>query len=283
MRKTILFCALAIVCGVIGCSDETPVGNEPVVEPIPASWDDQSDRDWLYRNQYKQHMRHLWIDSNRVVSAGRGDLEPTWVEIVGAASDIQRRAEMMGGFWSQIVAAGEEIEFCLEDQDRMGTSAEFKALGAACDGCHMATWSPAYLHVTSGTVDRWLDNRLTKHDVNEMDNNPPPTIPNREAMKALFFHYNMMSMRIEQWQPDKMKESLDLILSEARIRVERWKTVASNAAKLVDLANSSHVPSTKVAPPSIATSSSATGGSDREAVAKAVTAAANRPAACAKS
>ncbi|MBZ0136684.1 MAG: hypothetical protein K8I27_09955 [Planctomycetes bacterium] len=239
MRKAILFCALAVACFLVACgADNTSSGNDGTdVAPMPPSWDNQTDRDWLYRNQYKQHMRHLWIDCNRVVSAGRGDLEPTWVEIIGAAADVQRRASIMGGFWSDIVAAGEEIEYCLDDQDRMGTAAEFTKLGAACDGCHMATWSPAYLHVTNGTVDGWLNNRVTKHNVNEQDNNPPPTLPNREAMKKLFFHYSMAQMRLEQWQPEDMKTSIGKILEEARVRSERWGTVATEAGKIVELAN----------------------------------------------
>lgn len=239
MRKAILFGALAIVFGVIGCSggNEPVANNEPVVAEIPPSWDDQSDTDWIYRNQYKQHMRHLWLDCNRVVSAGRGDLEPSWVEIVGSAGDIQRRAEMFHGFWKQIVDSGEELQYCLEDKDRMGASAEFTKLGAACDGCHMATWSPAYLHVTKGTITRWVNDLPTEHNVNEMDDNPPPTYPNREVMKKLNFHYQMATMRLEQWQTEEMLKSIGEILPEAKIRAERWKTVADNAKKIVDLAN----------------------------------------------
>lgn len=238
MRKVILLCALAIICGVIGCSggnDPAP-GNEPVVETIPPSWDDQSYRDWIYRNQYKQHMRHLWLGCNRVVSAGRGDLEPTWVEIVGSAGDIQRRAEMFEGFWQTIFASGEEIQYCLDDQDRMGAAAEFTKLGDACDGCHMATWSPAYLHVTKGTIDRWLNNLPTAHNVSEMDNNPPPAVPNREAMKKLNFHYLMSTQWLEGWKVEDMKKSLDQITPEAETRSRLWNAVATNAKKIVDLA-----------------------------------------------
>ena len=240
MRKVVLFCALSIFFGALGCgggNDAAPDNSAVGVEEIPPSWDDQSNHDWIYRNQYKQHMRHLWLDCNRVVSAGRGDLEPTWIEISGAAADIQRRAELMGGFWSDILAAGEEIEYCLEDEDRMGASAEFTKLGAACDGCHMATWSPAYLHVTKGTVDRWLNNLPTAHNVNETDKNPPPAVPNREVMKKLNFHYQMATMRLEQWQPEDLNKSLAEILPEAKTRAERWKAVADSAKKLVDLAN----------------------------------------------
>jgi hypothetical protein len=236
MRVVICLAAATLVCAAVGCSGgKTDNGNEPGDKP-PASLDDQSDRDWLYRSQYKSHMRHLWIDSNRIVSAGRGDLEPTWFEIRASARDIRERAELMGGYWSEIVARGEEVQMCAEDEDRMGASNEFRALGAACDGCHMATWSPAFLHVTSGTIDRWLKNLPTKHGENEQDTVPPPAIPNREAMKRLYFHYSMAEMRIEQWQPQDLNDALSKLLPEAKIRADRWKTVATRAAELEQLA-----------------------------------------------
>lgn len=238
MRKLIVLFLLAITTAVIGCGTENSTGNSPAESPKKpaASLDDQSDRDWLYRSQYKSHMRHMWIDANRIVSAGRGDLEPTWYEIRASAGDIRRRAELISGFWSDIVKRIEEIEWCADDDDRMGAANEFRALGASCDGCHMATWSPAYLHVTNSIIDGWLTNQPTNHQADEQDAEPPPAIPNRETMKKLFFHYSMAEMRIEEWQPEALKKSLAEILPEAKLRAERWKTVADNAKKLEESA-----------------------------------------------
>src|SRR5690606_19552455 len=163
------FTALALAACVKSADPAPTPGG---AEGKPPSWDDQSDRDWLYRSQFKTHMRHLWINSNRVASAGRGSAEPTWHEIRAGAEDIRNRARMLGGYWQQLRESTETMLECVEDEDRFGATLEFRELGAACDGCHMATWSPAYLHVTNKVVQGWLANKPTPHGVEEVDDNP---------------------------------------------------------------------------------------------------------------
>jgi cytochrome c556 len=241
MRWLILLAVLTVTCAVIGCSgggnnDEAPAGNAPPEKP-PIGWDDQADRDWLYRSQYKAHMRHMWIDCNRIVSAGRGDLEPTWYEIESAASDIRRRAGDFAGFWSEIDEAGGLVLECAEDNDRIGASKEFKRLGAACDGCHLASWSPAYLHVTGEEIDNWRKNIPSTPGMSEVMAEPPPAIPNRKSMQDIFFHYQMVELRLQKWEVADLKESMSHIRPEAAKRAARWRTVETSAGTILDLAN----------------------------------------------
>lgn len=238
----LLFAALALVCVVVGCSggDNADNGIAPqppaVAEKPPVNWDDQSDRDWLHRSQFKTNMRHMWIDSNRVASAGRGDMEPSWAEIRAGAGDIRTRASLIGGFWAKIQQHAEEALLCADDEDRIGVTNELVGLNEACDGCHMLSWSPAYLHVTEGVVDGWLAGKDTDHTANKVEQLPPPEIPNRQAMKDLWFHTQMAELRLKNWEVEDLQAELKAILPEAKVRAERWKTVTDNAGKLVDLA-----------------------------------------------
>ncbi len=237
MRKSILFAALAALCVVISCGSGDNAGNAPETPAAPpVSWDDQSNLDWRHRSQYKTHMRHMWVDSNRIVTAGRGDAVPSWAEIWSAAEDIQRRATLMGGFWRDIAERAATILECAQDRDRIGASEEFRALGAACDGCHMATWSPAYMHVTDHIMDGWLLNKPTTGVPEEVDQNPPPLIPNRTVMQKLYFDYQVLELHIEQWRADKMAENVNPMREEAEKRAERWEGVAAKAKELVELA-----------------------------------------------
>jgi hypothetical protein len=224
---------------VAACSGGNEPGNtpEPAAEKPPVNWDDQSDLDWLHRSQFKTNMRHMWIDSNRIVSAGRGDMEPTWGEIMAGAMDIQTRANLIGGYWAKIQKHTEEALVCAEDEDRIGVTYELAGLNEACDGCHMISWSPAYLHVNDDVVNGWLKGEDTAHDVMIGQAVPPPEIANRRSMKDLWFHLEMAELRLEKWLVDDLRTELNAILPEAKLRAERWKKVADNAGKLVELAS----------------------------------------------
>jgi hypothetical protein len=220
---------LSALCACVAKDGENPA--EPSVE-IPPSWDDQGDSDWIYRNQFKGHMRHLWLDCNRVVSAGRGDMRPTYVEIRASAADIRERAELMGGYWDKLAAQAEEMQWILEDEDRIGATQTLKAIGAACDGCHMASWSPAYLHITTNTLQAWLDNRPTPHGEDENDANPPPTNPNRKSMQLLWRDYQSLENGIEAWDIVLAQESIEMLLPEFKARADAWTRVAELAGKI---------------------------------------------------
>jgi cytochrome c556 len=240
MRNVVLTGLLAVCSAVLGCGGGVDVGNAnsetPSSNKPPVGWDDQSDHDWLYRSQYKQHMRHMWIDCNRVVSAGRGDLEPTWHEIDASGADIRRRAEDFAGFWAEIDAAGGAILEAVDEDDRLSARREYQRMGAACDGCHMASWSPTYLHVTSEEISNWRSNKPSTPGMTIAQAEPPPAIPNREAMKTLFFNYQMVELRLQKWEIEDLKKSMAPVRAEAAKRAERWKTVADQAGVLVDLA-----------------------------------------------
>jgi cytochrome c556 len=232
MKLACLLLICAIGCALLACGKA-----DAPAETAPApSWDDQSDRDWLYRSQYKTHMRHMWIDANRIVSAGRGDAEPMWAEIWAGAEDIQRRAKLLGDFWRDLDERATNILEAIEDEDRFGAAEEFRALGAACDGCHMVTWSPAYLHVTVDVMDGWLKNKPTPHGVEEIDLNPPPAIPNREVMKKLWEAYYRVELRLELWQIEDLRKQLGVMQPEFKQRTVFWKQVEDNAARIVALA-----------------------------------------------
>jgi hypothetical protein len=237
MRKVVLTGLLAVCCAVLGCGGGGDSNNaEPVAQKPPIGWDDQSDRDWLHRNQYKQHMRHLWIDCNRIVSAGRGDLEPTWYELHSAAADIRRRAGDFAGWWAQVDDAGGKMLECVDDEDRVGATREFQRMGAACDECHMASWSPLYLHVTNEEIDNWRNNKPSTPGMSIEMEDPPPATPNREAMKTLFFSYQMVELRLQKWEIEDLKKSMAPVRTEAAKRAERWKTVADEAGVIVEQA-----------------------------------------------
>jgi hypothetical protein len=241
MRAVVITGLLAVVFAVLGCGgggDNTapPPDNTPAKPPV--NWDDQADHDWVHRSQYKQHMRHLWIDCNRIVSAGRGDLEPTWHEILASASDIKRRAEDFAEFWSEIDESGGGILECVEDEDRIGATREYQRMGAACDACHMATWSPMYLHITSEEMANWNNNKPSHPGTMIEQENPPPTLPNREAMKTLFFNYRMVELKLQNWAPEEVKEYMTPLRAEAAKRAQRWKTVAEQAGVIAGAAKS---------------------------------------------
>lgn len=234
MKLTLTLLALCVACLLVACGGADNTDTTPAKPAV--SLDDQSDRDWRFRSQYKAHMRHLWIDCNRIAGAGRGDLEPTWHEIRASAMDVAARAKLLGGYWADIEARSGTIVECVEDEDRIGASDELKAMGAACDGCHLATWSPAYLHVTLDTMQRWLNNQPAEHGAGEVDVEPPPAIPNRAVMQGLWDRYQKAESRLTKWDPTGVKNHLEAIRPVAAERAQLWKTVGDNAEKLVALA-----------------------------------------------
>lgn len=239
MRYAMLLLAATLVCVAAACgAGNGPEGNaadNAPTEAAPRNWDDQSDRNWRHNSQYKAHMRMLWVDCNRVVAAGRGDAEPTWHEIRAGAEDIARRADLIGGFWAEIDKQAAELLDCVEYDDRINATEAYKNMGAACDGCHHVTWPISYMHVTDGVVDRWLKNLPTHGQMEETDEVPPPLIPNRDSMKTLFFHYQMLELRLEQFKIEDVREQVDAVRKQAQPRAARWKTVGDNARTIAEL------------------------------------------------
>lgn len=225
---------LTVVCAIAAC---TPAGNQtPVPKGPPAVWDDQSDPDWRHRSQFKASMRHMWIAANRIVSAGRGDKRPNYDEIWPAAADIARRARMAHNFWSEIARTVDNLALALDDDDRPGANDEFRALSAACDGCHLATWSPTYLHITPNTVEAWKQNRIKLGMEMEHFDNPPPEIPNRVLMQKLWKQYQAAQVALQDWKKPQVKSELVPVAEAARAQAQLWGQVADNAAQLAELA-----------------------------------------------
>lgn len=236
MRLASLLFVAAVACLIVGCvkSDEAPQP-KPSNKP-PITWDDQGDRDWRFRSQYKMHMRNMWADCNRIVTAGRGDAVPTWHELWSNAADIEQRARLIGGFWRELEQRSAELLECAADDDRIGATEQFRYLGAACDGCHLSTWSQAYLHVTEGILEGWLRNRVTHGQAEEVDPNPPPLIPNRTVMQQLYKDYANTELFLERWMVEDLRQSVTAMQPEFKKRAERWQAVRDNAAEIVELA-----------------------------------------------
>ncbi len=236
-----LICGLlllsAVTCAVASCTGRSESNNEPVA-PVakPPSWDDQSDNLWPYRSQFKAHMRHLWLDANRLVSAGRGDARPTFNEIYASAADISRRAGLMHGFWKGIADHAQMLQMAVEDDDRPGATEEMRELGLSCDGCHMATWSPAYLHVTLHTIDAWKANQIKLGMEMETDKEPPPEIPNRVVMQSMWKQFQAAESALKAWNKAEALRQVEQISGMAKTRAALWRTVQENADALVELA-----------------------------------------------
>lgn len=238
MRRLLLLLLAAISIGFAAAACSPAASNNQAPEPKgpSASWDDQSDPDWRYRSQFKASMRHMWIYANRIVSAGRGDKRPTYDEIWPAAADIQRRARMAASFWNAVSKATDSLQMAMDDDDRPGANEEFRAVGAACDGCHMATWSPYYLHVTPSTVEAWKNNRTKLGMEMEHDDNPPPEFPNRVLMQGLWKNYQAAQLALQDWKKPQVAAELKQMADVSRNQAQLWGQVADNAEKLVELA-----------------------------------------------
>lgn len=229
------FAGLALAFAAAACGGAND--NQPEAAPAkPVSWDDQSNVNWRYNSQFKSSMRHMWIDANRIVSAGRGEKRPTYDEIWAAAGDIGRRARMGNNFWSTIVKTTKDLQAAMEDDDRPGAADEFRALGVACDGCHMATWSPAYLHVTLANIDAWKANRIKLGLEMEEGLEPPPEIPNRVLMQGLWKNYQAAQLALQDWKKPQVTSELNQIATVAADQALLWKQVMENADTLVELA-----------------------------------------------
>lgn len=231
-RFTLALGLAACACVAVACSQK----DEPAANTAPPakspSWDDQSDRDWLYRMQFKDHMRHMWIDSNRIASAGRGDKQPNFDEIWAGATDIGQRSAIMLGYWSAIRDSTAQALAALEDSDRIAVAERIRDAGLACDGCHMATWSPAYLHVTGKVVDAWAANQDTPMDHPEVDANPPPEIPARRTMAALWKELQEAQQALKSWDKKTLASALKAIKPPASQGATFWATVHDNALKI---------------------------------------------------
>lgn len=233
MRAMIAALGLAAcLCAVAACGGANEAGNAPVALTKPPSWDDQGNRDWLYRMQFKDHMRHLWIDANRIASAGRGDEQPAWDEIWAGAADIAQRSALMQRYWEGVRDGAAEGLLALEDDDRIGTADAVRAAGLACDGCHMATWSPAYLHVTGGVLDAWAAGKNTPADHLETDKNPPPEIPARRVMANLWRHLQAAQVAVKDWDKPALEAAFKEIQGPATSGASMWKTVHDHAAAI---------------------------------------------------
>lgn len=231
--------ALAAGFAIAACTPTAENNTPPVKAGPPPSWDDQSDTDWLYRSQFKASMRHMWIDANRIVSAGRGDKRPSYDEIWAGAEDIARRARIGVNFWSTIAKQADALQMALDDDDRPGAADEFRALGMACDGCHMAAWSPAYIHVTLKNLEAWQKNRITSGMEMEKDKEPPPSIPHRELMQRMWTQYQAAQLALQDWKKPQVTAETKQIGEAAKGQAALWQTVLENAETLVKLARAS--------------------------------------------
>lgn len=236
MRYLMVFTLLATCgCAFFACSGGTnETANAPAVRP--PSWDDQSSKDWLYRMQYKGHMRHMWIGANRIVTAGAGDKQPNWDEIWAGAADIESRSELMLRYWKGMRDHAENGLMAVEDGDRIGADDAVRKVGLNCDGCHMATWSPAYLHITHGTLDAWVAGKNAPMDMLESDDEPPPEWPNRRVMAELWKQWQVAQLGVQDWKKERIVEGLKPILAEAATRTTHWQSIHDNAVKLKQLA-----------------------------------------------
>lgn len=238
MRRILVLALAALAAGfVIAACTPLAQDNQPGKKKgPPPSWDDQSDTDWLYRSQFKSSMRHMWIDANRIVSAGRGDARPNYEEIWGSAEDIARRAKQGYNFWSSIAKTVDALHLAMDDDDRPGANDEFRALGVTCDGCHMAAWSPAYLHVTLDHMEKWKQNRIKLGLEMEKDKEPPPEIPHRVFMQKLWEQYQAAQLAMQDWKKAEAKAETLKIAEAAKVQMVYWQQVLVSAEKLVELA-----------------------------------------------
>ena len=233
MRICILTATLALACAIIAsCVARPDDGNAPA-KPVRNEHDEQANREWLDRNQLKTLMRHMWIDSNRIWSATQGDARPPYDEVWAAAEDIRRRASDMHRHWDQIHTHLEEVLVCAEEDDRIGAAYELRTAGAGCDGCHMAVWSPAYLHVTNGVVDAWLKGMPTPMEEDEMTRTPPPDLPFRRVMQQLWGNYQSVRTAIATWDLPTIKSETPKMIEVARKNSIWWKGVVTEAETMI--------------------------------------------------
>ncbi|MCC6465040.1 MAG: hypothetical protein IT463_06840 [Planctomycetes bacterium] len=231
---------LVLAVAMTACGQGDNPGNTAAKGP-PLSWDDQAADNWHHSSQFKTNMRFMWIGANRIVSAGRGDKKPTYDEIWTGAADVSRRAGLYLNYWKAIQESHQNLMLALDDDDRPNATDEFRNFAQACDGCHFQSWSPAYLHVTKGIMDGWTENKTTPPglDMNEVDTEPPPSIPNREKMQALVKAYNNGKVHIEDWNKDGIRRAMADVPALVDMRVQHWQGVKDNADKIYDLARAS--------------------------------------------
>ncbi|MCA8934983.1 MAG: hypothetical protein KDB68_02150 [Planctomycetes bacterium] len=181
-------------------------------------------------------MRHMWLNANRIVAAGSGENEPSWAEVEMFATDIHWRAELYASYWQLLVAESEEGLFALEDEDRIGVSAQIDKVSMACDSCHAATWSPWYLRVNEGTLDQWKSNEPRPHIAVNPEPNPPLRTPHLEEMKLICDNEVDLRASLDKWDLAKMEDALTSIRNVATARSAFWKPVVENSATIMDLA-----------------------------------------------
>lgn len=231
-----IFGSAALACVAAGCIAKPGENAEPSKKATPVTWDDQSDMDWLHRQQFKTRMRSMWIGANRIVSAGRGDKRPAYDEIWASAADIRDRAAETRDHWQAIADHLGELKFAVEDDDRIGAAVEFRAAGISCDRCHMANWSPAYLHVTEGVVGAWLKNDTTPPEHDEVDPDVPPATPHRVLMQEFWRDYLVAKSDLEAWDKPNLLRMAGVMEAQAAAQAKLWGTVAEQAGVLASLA-----------------------------------------------
>lgn len=233
-----LLCILAFVASFAGsCSpgDSYTPDNSPASE-TPVSWDEQSDSNWIHRSQYKTNMRHMWVDANRIVSSGSGDMVPNWAEVQTFSSDIRWRAENYSKHWQDLLDETEAGLFAVEDEDRIELSGQVDAIGITCDSCHTASWSPWYLRVNEGILDKWKQDVNTPNMVADDDPNPPPQIHHRKEMHVLCDLEIEIRRARDEWDLPAMESSLQSIKQIAAARAALWRTVVTESNTIEVLA-----------------------------------------------
>ncbi len=204
----------------------------------PQVWDAQENRDWLYAMPYKANMRHMWIDCNRLVSAGRGDKKTEFAEIYTASRDIAQRSGNYASLWEETATRYQELMECEEDlrsDDWIIFDVNVQIAWNTCNTCHLSAWSPHYLHVTEGAINAWTSDKLTPHEGNIQIKTPPPEIQNRRSMKALLDAFALIdecNLKKDPKYVDQMLEGCKTIFQIASSRATYWRAIQKSALEM---------------------------------------------------
>lgn len=222
------------------------INSEPEPKPLPKTpdeiegrkpqvWDDQENRDWLFAMPFKADMRHMWIDSNRIVSAGRGDRKTDFSAIYTASSDIAQRSGNYAKLWEDAAQRYQNLMECEEDLragDWISFDVDVQIAWNACNTCHLSAWSPHYLHVTEGSITAWTSDKLTPLEGNIETDSPPPEIQNRRTMHSLIDAFSLIdkcNLKKDPKYVDQMVEGCKTIIRIATQRGKFWRAINESA------------------------------------------------------
>lgn len=201
----------------------------------PLIWDAQENGDWVNNMPYKADMRHMWIDCNRLVSAGRGDAQLDSDATFTTSADISRRAGKYAELWQMTADYCEELldfEQEVRAGDWQGYDIAMNDAWNSCNNCHLAAWAPSYLHVTDDVIRAWNSDKLTPSGVDIEVHNPPPEIPNRRTMAELNTAFELIDKCYQERTPESIDKALEGARTIIRIASQRatfWATIKEQA------------------------------------------------------